>query len=76
MLAALFLADGRLPTGGHAHSAGVESAVADGRVVDVGTLGSYLRGRLHTRGVDVTTGGESTVGEEEGGQLHRHQKRK
>jgi urease accessory protein len=47
-LAALLLADGRLPTGGHVHSAGVESAVADGRIVDVASLGAYLLGRLHT----------------------------
>jgi urease accessory protein len=47
-LAALLLADGRLPTGGHVHSAGVESAVADGRIVDVESLGAYLLGRLHT----------------------------
>lgn len=51
MLAALLLADGRLPTGGHVHSAGVESAVADGRIVDFDTLGAYLRGRLHTVGL-------------------------
>jgi urease accessory protein len=50
-LAALLLADGRLPTGGHVHSAGVESAVADGRVVDVDSLGDYLLGRLHTVGL-------------------------
>ena len=47
-LAALLLADGRLPTGGHVHSAGIESAIADGRVHDVATLGDYVRGRLHT----------------------------
>lgn len=47
-LAALLLADGRLPTGGHVHSAGVESAVDDGRIVDVDTLRAYLLGRLHT----------------------------
>jgi urease accessory protein len=51
MLAALLLADGRLPTGGHVHSAGVESAVDDGRIVDVETLGAYLLGRLHTVGL-------------------------
>ena len=51
MLAALLLADGRLPTGGHVHSAGVESAVADGRIVDVESLGAYLVGRLHTVGL-------------------------
>jgi urease accessory protein len=50
-LAALLLADGRLPTGGHVHSAGVESAVADGRIEDVDTLGAYLLGRLHTAGL-------------------------
>jgi urease accessory protein len=51
LLAALLLADGRLPTGGHVHSAGVESAVDDGRIVDVQTLGAYLLGRLHTVGL-------------------------
>jgi urease accessory protein len=50
-LAALLLADGRLPTGGHVHSAGVESAVDDGRIVDVDSLGRYLLGRLHTVGL-------------------------
>lgn len=48
LLAALLLADGRLPTGGHVHSAGVESAVAEGRIVDVESLGEYLLGRLHS----------------------------
>lgn len=50
-LASLLLADGRLPTGGHVHSAGVEAAVEDGRIVDVGSLGEYLLGRLHTAGL-------------------------
>lgn len=50
-LAALLLADGRLPIGGHVHSAGVESAVADGRVTDLATLAEYARGRLHTTGL-------------------------
>ncbi len=50
-LAALLLADGRLPTGGHVHSAGVESAVSDGRIVDIDSLGAYLLGRLHTIGL-------------------------
>jgi urease accessory protein len=50
-LAAFLLADGRLPTGGHVHSAGVESAVADGRIVDVESLGAYQVGRLHTVGL-------------------------
>lgn len=47
----LLLADGRFPTGGHAHSAGVEAAVAAGDVTDLGTLERYLRGRLATSGV-------------------------
>lgn len=49
--AVLLLADGRLPTGGHAHSAGVEAAVVDGRVHDEATLEAYVLGRLHTAGL-------------------------
>ncbi|MBW9108470.1 urease accessory protein UreF [Microbacterium ureisolvens] len=41
--AALLLADARLPSGGHAHSAGVEPAVTAG--VDAGHLGAFLHGR-------------------------------
>jgi urease accessory protein len=51
MLAALLLADGRFPMGGHVHSAGVESAVADGRITHESSLGAYLLGRLHTAGL-------------------------
>src|SRR4051794_2880345 len=47
-LAALLLADGRLPAGGHAHSFGVESAVADGRISDLRSLEAFVRGRLST----------------------------
>ncbi len=49
--ALLLLADGRLPTGGHAHSGGVEEAIADGRVASVDDLRSYLAGRLATTGL-------------------------
>ena len=49
--ALLLLADGRLPTGGHAHSAGVEAAVVDGRVHDEATLEAFVLGRLHTAGL-------------------------
>jgi urease accessory protein len=49
--ALLLLADGRFPSGGHAYSAGVESAVAYGDVVDIETLDRYLAGRLATTGV-------------------------
>lgn len=49
--ALLVLADGRFPAGGHAHSGGVEAAVAAGRVVDARTLAEFCRGRLHTAGL-------------------------
>ena len=47
-LALLLLGDGRFPAGGHAHSGGMESAVADGRVRDEDGLEAFLRGRLAT----------------------------
>ena len=47
----LVLADGRLPTGAHAHSGGLEAACADGRVGDLDTLAEFLRGRLATAGL-------------------------
>jgi len=49
--ALLLLADGRFPSGGHAHSGGLEPAVAAGRVHDVATLAEFLRGRLRTSGL-------------------------
>jgi urease accessory protein len=51
LAALLLLADGRLPSGAHAHSGGLEAAVAAGRVVDVETLRGFLRGRLATTGL-------------------------
>ncbi len=42
----LLLADGRFPAGGHAYSAGVESAVDVGDVRDLASLERYLDGRL------------------------------
>ena len=47
----LVLADGRLPAGGHAHSGGLEAAVAAGRVRDVADVAGFLRGRLATSGL-------------------------
>jgi urease accessory protein len=47
----LVLADGRLPAGGHAHSGGLEAAVAAGRVREVADVGGFLRGRLRTTGL-------------------------
>lgn len=48
---ALLLADGRFPGGGHAHSGGLEAAVAHGTVADLGHLAAFLTGRLTTTGV-------------------------
>ncbi|MCB1038893.1 MAG: hypothetical protein KDA94_05090 [Acidimicrobiales bacterium] len=46
--ALLLLADGRFPDGSHAHSFGMEAAVATGRVHDAESLHEYLRARLWT----------------------------
>lgn len=51
LLGLVLLGDGRFPAGGHAHSAGVESAVADGRVDGMASLEAYVRGRLWTAGL-------------------------
>jgi urease accessory protein len=50
-LALLLLGDGRFPAGGHAHSAGAESAVADGRIHDLASLEAFVEGRLWTAGL-------------------------
>jgi urease accessory protein len=47
----LILADGRFPSGGHAHSSGLEAAVTHGRVRDLDDLRAFLRGRLRTGGL-------------------------
>ncbi len=47
----LLLADGRFPAGGHAHSGGVETAVATGAVTGIGSLEEFLLGRLATTGL-------------------------
>jgi urease accessory protein len=47
----LLLADGRFPTGSHAHSGGLEEAVATGRVRDEESLYGFLLGRLATTGL-------------------------
>ena len=47
----LLLGDARFPTGGHAHSAGTEAAVAIGDVHDLASLDRYLHARLGTTGV-------------------------
>ncbi|MFG1914621.1 urease accessory protein UreF [Micromonospora sp. NPDC048898] len=47
----LLLADGRFPAGAHAHSGGLEAAVAAGRVTDLTSLEAFLAGRLATAGL-------------------------
>lgn len=42
----LMLTDGRFPSGGHAHSSGLEAAVADGAVRDLDDLEDFLLGWL------------------------------
>jgi urease accessory protein len=44
----LVLVDGRFPSGGHAHSGGVEAAVLDGRIRGPADLARFLDGRLAT----------------------------
>lgn len=45
------LADSRLPTGGHAHSGGIEAAVRRGLVATPGGVASWLAGRVPTAGL-------------------------
>lgn len=47
----LLLADGRFPSGGHAHSGGLEAATEAGLVTDLATLEAFLVGRLATAGL-------------------------
>ncbi len=49
----VLLGDGRLPTGGHVHSGGLEQARADGRLRDLADLEVLLRRRLRTTGLVV-----------------------
>jgi urease accessory protein len=46
--ALLLLADSRFPAGAHAHSGGLESAAAAGRVRDTASLHEFLTGRLNS----------------------------
>ena len=49
--ALLLFADGRFPSGSHAHSAGTEAACAMGGVRDGESLQAFASGRLHTTGM-------------------------
>jgi urease accessory protein len=51
LAALLLLADGRFPAGGYAHSGGLEPIIEAGRVHDVASLESFLRGRAATAGL-------------------------
>ncbi len=44
----LLLADGRTPSGGYAHSGGLEAAIAEG--LQAAEVPAFVRGRLHTIG--------------------------
>jgi urease accessory protein len=48
--ALLTLADSRLPAGGHAHSGGVEQAIAAGMITDPSSVAAFLLRRLTTSG--------------------------
>ncbi|MDI3389013.1 urease accessory UreF family protein [Streptomyces sp. B-S-A8] len=71
--ALLLLADGRLPAGAHAHSGGLEAAVALEGIQDLAGLEAFLRGRVATVGhvaaafaaagcAAVRSGGEAQAG--------------
>jgi urease accessory protein len=55
LIALLLLSDSRLPAGSHAHSGGLEAAVAAGRVHDAVTLQSFLLGRLTSSGLTTAS---------------------
>ncbi len=53
LFGSLLLADSRLPTGGHAHSGGVEAAVERGLLRNEADLALFLAGRLRGSGLVV-----------------------
>ncbi|WP_179534393.1 urease accessory protein UreF [Actinopolyspora biskrensis] len=50
----LVLADGRFPSGNHAHSGGAEAAVHLGQITNANSLESFCRARLNTTGLVMT----------------------
>jgi len=63
----LLLADSRLPAGTHAHSGGLEAAVAAGRVSDAESLHAFLLGRLTSVGLTAAAFAAATALELSGG---------
>lgn len=57
----LLLADSRLPAGTHAHSGGLEAAVAAGRVTGAADLHAFLLGRLTTVGLTTAAFAAATL---------------
>lgn len=60
--ALLLLADGRFPAGGHAHSGGLEAAVAADRVRDTATMEAFLHGRAATSGATAAAFAAASCG--------------
>jgi urease accessory protein len=65
LIALLMLADSRLPAGTHAHSGGLEAAVAAERVNDADELYTFLLGRLATTGLVAAAFSAAAAGTEE-----------
>ena len=69
--ALLLLADGRFPAGGHAHSGGLEAAVALEGLGDVSGLEKFLRGRAATGGaIAAAFGAAACAALTEAGSVH------
>lgn len=67
----LLLADGRFPSGSHAHSGGLEPAVAAGRVRDIASLEQFLIGRAATSGLGAAAFAAATCARCADGPEHR-----
>ncbi len=66
-LSALLLADARTPTGGYAHSGGLEAAIAGGLTAE--NVPALVRGRLHTVGLTEAALAAAAVRAARGGDL-------
>jgi urease accessory protein len=53
LISLLLLADSRLPAGTHAHSGGLEAAVASGRVTDAVSLHAFTGRQAHHDRTDL-----------------------